>query len=89
MSAEDALAALGGAERLAQLALSDTGFVFDPRSGLSFSANDTGLAALRLLRRGESLEAAADILSRDFEVEPREARAGLDIFITQLRRRLS
>lgn len=40
------------AERLRELTLSDSGFVFDPRTGLSFTANDTALECLKLLRDG-------------------------------------
>jgi hypothetical protein len=38
--------------RLTLLAISDSGFVFDPRTGHSYTVNDTGLAALRALKKG-------------------------------------
>jgi len=36
------------------LALSDSGFVFDPSSGNSFTTNPIGLEIIRLLRQGKS-----------------------------------
>jgi PqqD family protein of HPr-rel-A system len=41
--------------RLSTLAISDTGFVFDPRTGHSYTVNTTGLVALRALKGGSSL----------------------------------
>jgi hypothetical protein len=37
---------------LRALALSETGFIFDPRTGHSYSANATGLAVLAALKDG-------------------------------------
>lgn len=54
-------------QRLRDLALSDTGFVFDPYSGSTFSVNATGLCILRAL--GEGVD-RAEILRR--------VRAGFD-----------
>jgi len=38
------------------IALSDTGFVFDPSSGNSFSTNPIGLEIIQLLKQGKSQE---------------------------------
>jgi predicted Rdx family selenoprotein len=38
--------------RLAELAISDTGFIFDPGTGATFNVNATGLIALTALREG-------------------------------------
>jgi hypothetical protein len=40
------------AERLSNLALSPTGFVFDPRTGATYTVNPTGRAVLEALRDG-------------------------------------
>ncbi len=47
------------AKSLQELALSESGFVFDPRSGATFSVNPTGLALLRALQAGMPKEALA------------------------------
>lgn len=50
---------------LSSLAVSDTGFVFDPRTGHTYSVNTTGLAVLRALKSGRSLQQID--LATDFE----------------------
>lgn len=48
--------------RLKQLAISDSGFAFDPLTGHSFSINATGLVILGALKEGKSPgEAAAEV----------------------------
>ncbi|HEY4240790.1 MAG TPA: PqqD family protein [Kofleriaceae bacterium] len=42
------------------LAVSETGFVFDPRTGHSYSLNATGVAVLTALRDGLALPAIAE-----------------------------
>jgi len=42
------------ARDLAMLAISDTGFVFDPRTGHSYTVNSTGLVLLRSFKQGAS-----------------------------------
>ncbi|MDX2101774.1 MAG: PqqD family protein [Alphaproteobacteria bacterium] len=51
-------------ERLAELAVADSGFVFDPRSGQSFTLNATGAAALACLRAGLDVAATAEALAQ-------------------------
>ena len=55
------------AETLARLALSDSGFVFDPVSGRSYGVNATGLALLRLLQKPTGLAAVVQALQERFE----------------------
>jgi len=47
---------------LGLLAISDTGFVFDPRSGHSYTVNSTGLALLRGLKQGLTLSQIRDAM---------------------------
>ncbi|GEM_PF-154455 len=44
--------------QLSMLAISDTGFVFDPRTGHSYAVNATGLLLLKCLKQGLDLAAA-------------------------------
>lgn len=55
--------------RLRDLALSDTGFVFDPLTGHTFSVNATGLMVLRALKDGALPERLAGKLAEEFEPE--------------------
>lgn len=58
--------------RLRELAVSDTGFVFDPYSGFTFSVNETGRFILQRLKAGEGVEAVAAALAGAFELSPRD-----------------
>jgi hypothetical protein len=52
---------------LKALALSDTGFVFDPRTGHSYSLNPTGLAVLSAMKEGLPVDALSERLRSAFE----------------------
>lgn len=75
-------------ERLLQLAISDTGFVFDPQSGQSYSLNRSGLLTLECLKRGSSIERAAECLCEEYDVTPELAVSSIEAFLLQLRRYL-
>lgn len=59
-------------DALRRLALSDSGFVFDPLTGASFTVNSTGLALIRLLQEEDSgdLVEIVDELCDLYEVAP-------------------
>jgi PqqD family protein of HPr-rel-A system len=63
---------------IGSLAVSDTGFVFDPRTGHTYSVNQTGLAVLRGLKDGHSLQQIHEELSSGFE-----QAAGVDEHVRQ------
>ncbi len=42
--------------KLKTLALNESGFIFDPTTGQTFTTNETGLEIIRLLKTGKSLE---------------------------------
>lgn len=54
--------------RLKDLAVSESGFVFDPYSGETFNVNPTGRVILDALRRGASPAAIEAELRERFEV---------------------
>jgi hypothetical protein len=72
--------------RLRDLALSDSGFVFDPLTGHTFTVNGTCQLALRCLKDGLGPEDAAQRLAEEFAVDQDEdpARDVRD-FMLQLR----
>ncbi len=72
-------------ERLKDLAISDSGFVFDPYSGATYNANVTALRLLRGLRAGRSADELADELAGDCLLAPEEALRDVADFIQQLR----
>jgi hypothetical protein len=72
--------------RLRDLALSDSGFVFDPLTGHTFTVNRTGQLALRYLKDGLSATETAQRLSAEFATERDEDPArDVQDFVLQLR----
>ncbi len=74
------------APRLRELALSDSGFVFDPLTGHTFTVNPSGLFILRLLKDGVAEAEVAAKLVEAFDIEAGEdPLRDLQDFILQLR----
>ena len=57
---------------LQRLAISESGFVFDPVSGHNFTVNETGLSILRRLQKNTELAPLLAALSEEYEITPRE-----------------
>ena len=51
------------------IAVSETGFVFDPSTGESFSLNQVGLELVELLKQGKDLEAIKKEMLGKYDVE--------------------
>jgi len=69
---------------LRRLALSESGFVFDPVTGNSFSTNDSGLAVLKLLQSEKDFEAVIGALASRYDVDERTAERDLRDFVVLL-----
>ena len=67
------------------LALSDNGFLFDTRTGNTFSLSHSGTFLLRALIAGADPDTLVDRLTEHFEVDPAVARRDIDQFIFRLR----
>jgi len=74
------------ADVLKRLALSESGFVFDPVTGDSFTANATGLAIIRLAQHERDARRIAEALAQEFDVGTAEAERELIEFSGVLRR---
>jgi hypothetical protein len=92
MSHVSALGAVGRARtkrtimdisRIEMLAISDTGFIFDPRTGHSYTVNATGLTVINELKRGASAAVALQRLQVDFDC-PQSASADVRAFADAL-----
>ena len=70
---------------LNRLAVSESGFVFDPASGHNFTVNETGLLLLRLLLKEQRLDQILETLSNEFDAEPREIERDVIEFFSALR----
>jgi len=72
-----------------RLALNDSGFVFDPLNGRSFTANTVGLYILRFLQREYDMTALLDAAERDFDIRRTQAERDIAEFFEQLRTHLA
>jgi len=70
---------------LSDLAISDTGFVFDPSAGGTYSVNPTGLCVLRALKEGLSRTEITRRLADRFEGPTQDLARDVDEFIHLLR----
>jgi hypothetical protein len=70
---------------LADFALSDSGFIFDPRSGTTFTVNVTGLAVLLALRAGREPRAIPALLREQFADVRDDVGDQVDDFVRNLR----
>ena len=74
-----------GTDRLDQLAISASGFVFDPRSGATFTVNDAGGTIIEGLRIGAGLDAIAEALQDAFACDRADLRRDALEYVRQLR----
>lgn len=66
-----------------ELTLSDTGFLFDHVSGLTYTVNDTGGFVLRKLTEGASAAEIVNALAEEFDVSESVAHKDLESFYEQ------
>lgn len=66
------------------LAMNDNGFIFDPSSGYSYSANELGIYILRLLNEGQSKEAIIAAIATEYEVTPDNISSDIDHYFLML-----
>ena len=76
---------MNDASSLLDLAVSDSGFVFDPRSGTTFTVNKTGVVLLRGIVRGLDRGRLMDELETQFEVLEADLHRDIDEFVQLLR----
>ncbi|HMV80846.1 MAG TPA: HPr-rel-A system PqqD family peptide chaperone [Leptospiraceae bacterium] len=71
-------------DKLKSLALSDTGFLFDPVSGSTFTMNETGVRILSSLKAGKSREETVMEIMSHYDVEKEDADRDYSDFLVQL-----
>jgi hypothetical protein len=67
------------------LAVSETGFIFNPTSGDSFTANEIGADILNLMKDDKSLADIKTALLEKYDVEPNQLEKDVDDYIVLLR----
>ncbi|MDO8331364.1 MAG: PqqD family protein [Fluviicoccus sp.] len=73
------------ANLLRRLAISETGFIFDPVSGQSFSTGETGVAVLKLARDTEWLDDLIQQLCTEYDGNPGQIERDLQDFAARLK----
>ncbi|ACF14350.1 hypothetical protein Ctha_1894 [Chloroherpeton thalassium ATCC 35110] len=68
------------------LALSKSGFLFDPQTGESFNLNPTGRVIFEMLSAGKSESEIMEILSETYDIDAARLQRHLDDFLMMLRR---
>ncbi len=76
---------MNNSRTLADLAISDNGFVFDPLAGATYSVNSTGLCVLQSLKDGLGKDAIAQRLAERFQKPAEDPTRDVDEFIRMLR----
>jgi hypothetical protein len=74
-----------GLGRLRDLAISESGFLFDPYSGATFTLNNTGRSILRLIQDGRGVEEIESALRKKFEVAEEDLRSDIYEFVNLLK----
>ena len=72
-------------ESLQRLAISESGFVFDPESGHHFTVNETGKLLLRRLQGGNDLTKLLDELLEEYAVSRNDLERDILEFAAVLR----
>jgi len=67
------------------IATSEEGFIFNPATGDSFSANPIGTDILTLLKEEKSFLEINTFICAKYEVEPIQFERDLDDFVSQLK----
>jgi hypothetical protein len=68
------------------IALSESGFLFDPDSGESFSVNSTGKEILKLISSGKAITEIEEVVLSEYEVDQKTFYRYMDDFAHTLRR---
>lgn len=68
-----------------KLAISDSGFIFDPTTGESFSINQEGLTILQLLKEGKTEEEIKAMFLNEYDVDETTLDRSLLDFISMLK----
>jgi hypothetical protein len=82
----DSNAVLPSSQSLRRLAVSESGFVFDPVSGHHFTVNETGLEILRQLQKEQNLPELLALLAEEYSVSTRELERDVVEFAGMLRK---
>jgi PqqD family protein of HPr-rel-A system len=67
------------------IAISETGFVFDPTSGDSFTLNPVGLEILEMIKQGTGLNQISEAITSKYDVDTASFERYYYDFVTTLK----
>jgi uncharacterized Ntn-hydrolase superfamily protein len=73
-------------DKLSVLAVSESGFIFDPTTGHSYTANATGLKILELLKAGKAPEEIRSNLLNEYDATEDDVTVDVNDFIENLKK---
>ncbi|MDI7260511.1 MAG: PqqD family protein [Thermodesulfobacteriota bacterium] len=71
--------------RLRDLAISESGFIFDPYSGATFNTNETGRFIFKLLKEGIGIDEIQSEMKKNFDIGEEDLRTDIYEFINLLK----
>ncbi len=71
-------------KKLQNLAIAESGYIFDPASGNSYTANETALFIINELKHGKSSEEIQVSICDEYEIDPNTAENDTIRVIEQL-----
>lgn len=71
-------------KKLQNLAIAESGYIFDPASGNSYTANETALFIINELKQGKSTDDILERLCEEYDVEKNTAETDMMRVIEQL-----
>lgn len=71
-------------EKLADLAINQSGFIFDPTTGYSYNANDTAIKIIQQLIEGQEIGTIVTGLTEEYDVTTDEAISDVEYFVRVL-----
>ena len=69
---------------LKRLVITESGFIFDPLLGKSYTANSIGLLILKYIQDGKNLDQIIEGVTTDFNVSQQDAERDIVEFINSL-----
>ncbi len=70
---------------LKNLAISDTGFIFDPFSGKTFTVNEIGMVIIQSLKNGEDVAFIQNKILEEFDTTLDQLERDISDFLIQLK----
>ena len=70
---------------LKNLAISDTGFIFDPFSGKTFTVNEVGMVIIQSLKNGEDVGLIQNKIMEEFDTTLDQLERDISDFLIQLK----